>query len=195
MGTAMQEAGKERRKRKKEYTPEDLLAMPDGHRYELIDGKLVERKTGAKASQIGANLISLVGPFVRERKLGKVFMADCGYQAFAAHPRKVRFADASFIARGWLPEEKTPEGHVKIAPDFGLEVVSPNDTADEVAAKRIDWQRAGVRLLWLVYSEARTVHVFRQSGAPSVVTESEELSGEDVLPGFSCRVADLFDGV
>jgi hypothetical protein len=39
------------------YTPEDLLALPDYGRYELIDGQLVERKTGARASYVATNLL------------------------------------------------------------------------------------------------------------------------------------------
>jgi Uma2 family endonuclease len=174
-------------------TPEQLLEMEDGHRYELIDGKLVERHMGARSSEVAANVIRLVGQYVRERKSGKVFATDCGYQIFEDEPRRVRFPDVSFIARGRLPEEKTPDGHIRIPPDLAVEVVSPNDTAEEVEAKRVNFLRAGTRLFWVLYPESRTLHVYRQGTNALALAESDELSGEDVLPGFACKAAALFE--
>src|SRR5262249_10537575 len=88
------------------HTPEDLLAMPDGHRYELVDGRLVERDMGAQSSRIAAILIRLLDTHVTAQKLGFVFATDCGYQIVADHPNHVRFPDASFIARGRLPDDR-----------------------------------------------------------------------------------------
>jgi Uma2 family endonuclease len=177
-----------------QITPEQLLEMPDGDRYELIDGKLVERDMGAESSLVAAAIIELLRHFGRTHDLGKVFAPDCGYQIFPDRPRLVRYPDASFIARGRLPGDKVPKGHVRIHPDLAVEVVSPNDTADEVEAKRVEYLGAGTRLVWIVFPQARTVHVYPQPGPPSVLTASDELSGEDVLPGFTCRVSDLFEG-
>jgi hypothetical protein len=42
------------------YTPDDLLAMPNGKRYELIDGRLVERNMGAESSWVGILQRSIV---------------------------------------------------------------------------------------------------------------------------------------
>ena len=53
------------------YTPEDLLAMPDGKSYELVDGQLVERKMGADSSEVGGNLYFQLRLFCRERDLGR----------------------------------------------------------------------------------------------------------------------------
>lgn len=178
-----------------EHTPEELLVMEDGHRYELIGGRLVERNMGAEASGVAANAIRIVGNHVRAKKLGKVLATDCGYQMFEDEPKKVRFPDGSFIARGRLADERTPKGHMRIAPDLAMEVVSTHDTAEEVEAKRIDFLRAGVRLVWVIYPETRTVHVFRQDGSSQILTEADELKGEDVLPDFVCRVSELFEDV
>src|SRR5512146_825952 len=93
------------------YTPEDLLALPDYGRYELIDGHLVERKLGAKSSYVATNLLVLMGYFVRNHNLGLVFQADCGYQIFAEEPNRVRFADGSFMRRGKLSDDRPPQGH------------------------------------------------------------------------------------
>jgi Uma2 family endonuclease len=175
------------------HTPEELLEMPDGHRYELIDGKLVERNMGAEASEVAARVIGLIGTHARTQRLGKVFATDCGYQIFPDDPNKVRFPDGSFIATGRLPDNRTPRGHIPIPPDLAVEVVSPNDIAEGVEAKRLAFLQAGTRLLWVIYPETRTVHVYRISGSFAILTDADELSGEDVLPSFVCRVAELFE--
>jgi hypothetical protein len=49
-------------------------------------------------------------------------------------------------------------------------------------------------LVWEVNPEIRLVHVHRKDGTASRLHPTDELTGEDVLPGFRCRVADLFPG-
>jgi Uma2 family endonuclease len=174
--------------------PEDLLEREDGARYELIDGRLVERHMGARSSEVAANIIRVIGQYVVENKLGKVFAPDCGYQIFADDPNGVRFPAVSFIARGHLPEDKAPDGHVLIPPDLAVEVVSPHDSAEQVEAKRVAFLRAGTRLFWVVYPDSRTVHVYRQGKHHALaLAEGDELSGEEVLTGFLCRVAAFFE--
>src|SRR5205814_792113 len=113
------------------YTPEDLLAMPDGDRYELVDGQLLEHEMSAGACRVAARVIRLLESFSSGKKCGLVLTSDTTYQCYADHPGRVRRPDVSFIAAGRLPREQL-EGHVRIAPDLAVEVVSPNDLAYEV---------------------------------------------------------------
>src|SRR5436309_5277207 len=69
-----------------------------------------EENMGALSSQVAARILSFVLLHVEERKLGKVFGADCGYQMPLDAAKKTRFPDGSFIARGRLPDDRTPEG-------------------------------------------------------------------------------------
>jgi hypothetical protein len=46
-----------------QYTPEDLLAMPDGKSYELVGGQLVERNVGLESSWVGGRLHSRPCPW------------------------------------------------------------------------------------------------------------------------------------
>ena len=177
------------------YTPEDLLALPDYGRYELIDGHLVKRNMGAKSSYVATNLLVLMGHFVRSNKLGLVFQADCGYQIFAEAPGRVRFADASFIRRGKLPEDRPPQGHCRVAPDLVIEAVSPNDTAYELEDKIAQWLGAGVRLVWVLYPETQRVQVHRADGSVTKLQAADQLVGEDAGPGFQCQVAEVFQGL
>jgi Uma2 family endonuclease len=179
----------------KVHTPEELLAIPDGHRFELIDGHLVERPLmGAEASLVAAAIIMIVRQFTLGRQLGPVFSDACGYQIFPDDPNRVRFPDVSFIRRGRLPDDKPPQGHVRIAPDLAVEVVSPNDLAYSIDDKIASFLLAGIRMLWIVYPETRTVWVIRPTGV-SRLSAADEINGEDVLPGFTCRVEEFFVGL
>jgi Uma2 family endonuclease len=177
------------------YTAEDLPRIENGDVYELVDGRLVERNMGAEAGVVAANIISLVRVFLREHDLGRVFSQDCGYQIFADDVNRVRKPDLSVILHGRLPENRVPRGFVRIAPDLVGEIVSPNDLAEDVNNRIVDYLRAGVRLIWVLYPATGFVHVFRPGGGASYLTRADQLSGEDVLPNFTCRVEELFAGL
>lgn len=177
---------------KQQYTPEDLLAMPDSVCYELVDGTLVERKMGALSSFVGGRLLYLISLFLERNPAGWLWPADAGYQCFSDSPKKIRKPDVSFIRRGRLPGEQIPAGHIAIAPDLAVEVLSPNDLDYETDEKVEEYLGAGVRLVWVISPEARTVLIYRADGSINGLREQDELSGEDVLPGFRCRVGDIF---
>ena len=173
-------------------TPEDLLAMPDERRFELIDGEPVERDMGALSGWVGGQIHDFLNQHCRANMLGWVFPADVGFQCFPDRPRTLRKSDAAFIRTGRLPNEQIPDGHIRIAPDLAVEVVSPSDLAYEVDEKVNAYLKAGVRLVWVVNPHIRTVLIYRSDGSVGLVREADELSGEDVVPGFRCPVALIF---
>ena len=177
------------------YTPEDLYTLPDYGCFELIDGQLVERKMGAKSSYVATNILGPIWHFVRQHTLGLVFQSDCGYQIFAEDANRVRFADGSFIRRGRLLEDHPPQGHCRIPPDLLIEAISTHDTAHEVEDKIAQWLRAGVQLVWVLYPETRRLQVHRADGTVSKLQADDQLSGEEVIPGFQCQVAEIFQGL
>jgi Uma2 family endonuclease len=174
------------------YMPEDLLVMPDAISYELVDGELVERQSGWKSSRIGASVAVLLMAHCDANGLGWVVGAGASYQCFADAPHKVRKPDASFIRLERMPPGEEPEGHCRIAPDLAVEVISPNDLYDAVENKVEEYLTAGVRLMWVVNPSTRTVRVNRADGTETRLRQTDELSGEDVVPGFRCRVSELF---
>jgi Uma2 family endonuclease len=169
------------------------LTLEHGRRFEWVNDQLRERPPmGAEANLVATALVALLRDFVAPRKLGFIFSEGCGYQAFPHDPKKVRKPDVSFVARGRLPNDRPPRGHVTIAPDIEVEVVSPNDLAEEIDLRVADYLEAGVKLLWIIYPPSRSVWVVRRDGSGVRLTESHELSGEDVLPDFTCPVRTLF---
>jgi Uma2 family endonuclease len=173
-------------------TPDDLLTLPDGDRFELVNGHLVERNMGFLSSFIGATVIRILSSFVEQHNLGWVAGADCGYQCFPNDPNKVRKPDVSFIALPRLSQDAVPTGFVRIAPDLAVEVISPNDLNVETDQKVEDYLGAGVKLVWVINPQSRTVLVYRADGSIVGLRDSDEISGEDVLPAFRCQVNELF---
>ena len=173
-------------------TPDDLLNMEDGHRFELIDGKLVERNMGQKSSVIAYIVNVRLGSYIAGVLPGWGAGADCGFRIFS-DPGMVRFADGSYTAGERLPDGLPVRGHSTVAPELVLEVVSPNDKADEVDAKARVWLSAGVRLVWVVYPAGRYVQIWRANGDIEVRREGEELDGEDAVPGFSMPISEIFE--
>jgi Uma2 family endonuclease len=176
----------------KHYTPEDLLALPDGEHYELVDGELVEKDIGTEAGWIAGQILKRLAIFIDAAGLGWVMTSDASYRCFPAHPQRVRRPDVSFIRRGRLAGERIPKGHTPIPPDLAVEVVSPNDFYSDVRAKVEEYLCAGVPAVWTVDPKTRTIEVLRSDGSVSHLHEEDDLTGDDVLPGFRCRVADLF---
>jgi Uma2 family endonuclease len=173
-------------------TPDDLLAMPGGEHYELIDGIPKEKVMGAESDEISAAIITVLRNFARQHRLGHVYGSQTGFQCFPGKPNLVRIPDMSFVATGRLPGDRSPEGYIKISPDIAAEVISPHELYEEIEAKVAEYRSAGVKLIWVISPRLRTVLVRRLDGTSSELGETGTLSGEDVLPGFTCPVAELF---
>lgn len=178
-------------------TPDDLLKMPDAVAYELVDGQLVERNVGAESSAVALKIAALLLFFLRDHRLGKVFGSDASFRCFAKAPGKIRRADVSFVRYERLPQGQAPKGNLLMPPDLAIEVVSPNDTFEEVDAKVLEWLDAGTRLVWVVTPGTGTVRIHRPTtsaaGAISMLTAADSISGEDVLPGFTAPVRAFFE--
>jgi Uma2 family endonuclease len=172
--------------------PDDLLRMPDGDRYELIDGVPVEKSMGAESDRIALRLGGRLDQFCLTSGCGLAFGSQTGYRCFPNNPRQVRKPDVSFVARGRLEDDRPPEGDIEISPDLAVEVVSPNDTYEEIQTRIRDYKSARTRLIWVISPKTRTVLIRLLDGTCAEVGEGGELSGEDVIPGFACKVADLF---
>lgn len=173
-------------------TPDALLLRTDDGRYELVNGQLVESTMGVRESRVAWLINSLIAAFAEPRQLGSGFFSDLGYRCFPFAPDQVRRPDGSFILQQRLTAELFTEGFCPIAPDLAIEVVSPNDPYREVEGKVDEYLRAGVRLVWVINPERELIRIHRADGSVSEVRGTGELSGEDVLPGFSTPVARLF---
>ena len=146
---------------------------------------------GTESSWIGGKLFRMLDGFCEGNDSGWVLPSDASYQCFPDAPTKIRKPDVSFIKRGRLPEEQLPKGHCPIAPNLAVEVLSPRDLSSRTNKKILEFLQAGVSLVWIVDPGTRTVRIHRKDGSITELHENDELTGEDVLAGFRCRVRDI----
>jgi Uma2 family endonuclease len=174
-------------------TAEQLLYMPDdGFRYELIAGEVRKMSpAGWKHGLIAARLHLSLGRYVEDHGLGALFEGDTGF-VLASDPDTVRAPDVAFIRRERLSAEMPTEAFWPGPPDLAVEVVSPGDTVHEVDDKVKAWLDAGTRMVWVIDPKWRSVTVYRSAVRVTVLTENDELSGEEVVEGFRCVVGELF---
>jgi len=128
-----------------------------------------------------------------QQRIGKLFFAETGF-LLSRDPDTVRAPDIAFIHKDHLPPDLPEDAFWPGAPDLAVEVVSPSDTSREVDEKAKAWLAAGAQLVWVVNPIGRFVSVYRRGQAALTLTEAEDISGEDLLPGFHCRIADIFVG-
>ena len=175
-------------------TAEDLLRLDsEGVRGELIRGVLHETmSTGEEHGWIVMRLGALLMNFILPRSLGRLVGSDSGV-LLERDPDTVREPDLAFTSAARLPAGGPNKGYAEVAPDLVVEVVSPGDQPREVADKVAMWLSHGVRLVWVVRPDSRTIEVHRPAADMRTLSESDALDGLDVLPGFSCPVNAVFD--
>lgn len=163
---------------------------------EFVNGNYQEKVIGWESEWIVNRLVWLLMSYCEPRKLGWVNGSNASYQCFAHvlldDPDRIRKPDVSFIDRDRMTRRTMPTGHCDLVPDLVVEVISPNDLYSEVDDKVSEYLLAGVRLVWVVNPQRKLIHVHRAEGADSTLRGSDELSGEDVVPGFRCSLNDVF---
>jgi Uma2 family endonuclease len=172
-------------------TAEELLRLnlPD-KRTELVKGVLVVREpAGYRHGEVAMNVALVLGNFVKAHQLGRLLAAETGFKLFA-NPDTVRAPDVAFVRSDRVPDPP-PTGFPAMAPDLAVEVLSPDDRPGEVLEKVGDWLNAGVRLTWVVDPVRSVARVYRADGTETRLAVGDMLDGEDVLPGFSCRLTDV----
>lgn len=174
-------------------TADELFVMPHGNfRYELVKGEL--RKMPPSGSEHGAVIVNLTVPLgyhVKANDLGGCFGAETGF-IIETDPDTVRAPDIAFVRRERIPESGITKKFWPGAPDLAVEVLSPDDRLKEVEEKVGNWLEAGALMVWAVNPKRRTVTVYRSLKDVGILTETDELDGQDVVPGFRCKVSEIF---
>ncbi|MDE2856867.1 MAG: Uma2 family endonuclease [Chloroflexota bacterium] len=160
-------------------------------KYYLIDGELYIKMAPSELHGETANLIAhyLTG-FVLERGLGRVGV-EVGY-----HPpgdrRTLLLPDVSFTSKA-RTAKRARRGYVPMMPDMAVEVVSPSQSLAQARRKAETYLRHGTALVWLIDPEAKSAEVWQRGTAQREVIDLDgELSGADILPGFSLPLKRLF---
>ncbi|MGH9799835.1 MAG: Uma2 family endonuclease [Blastocatellia bacterium] len=165
------------------------LAFDENVDYELVNGRKEAKMAGARHGEVCARIIIELGIYLKQNKLGRIYTPDTTFQVGLNE----RLPDVGFVAVERLPAEGAPLSKWEIAPDLAVEVISPNDVWEKVNDKVHEYFSAGVRQVWLVTLGQREVLVYDSPTQIAVYTENDELTSETLLPGFKCRVGNLFE--
>ena len=110
-----------------------------------------------------------------------------------------RSPSVRYLHYGTWPEVLPPEGLrpglLKLAPDLAIEVLSPSETASDVQEKLDDYKAAGTSLVWVVDPERRTVMIIPSDAPVRWLHKGDTLDGGEVIPGFTCPVSEIFEGI
>lgn len=169
-------------------TAEELAHFDDwSHRHELIKGNLLTMPF--HGDEHGIITMRVAGPlctYVEANNLGIVFAAGTGFMV-ERDPDTVLAPDVAFIRQ---ERGESEAGFASGSPDLVVEVLSQRE--GPARNKAAQWLGFGALVVWLVDPKARTIEIHRQNGESTILSISDKLDGEDVVPGFTIPVARIF---
>ena len=167
-----------------------LFCCQNDGRYELVDGEVLEMAPpNDEHGEIASNVVTSFNIYSRLRGIGRS-RVETGYTLRRA-PDTVRGPDVSFVFQPRV--EGRGSGFPSGAPDIAVEVVSPSDTAAEMARKVAEYLAAGSQRVWVVYPVARRVVIHRADGSVVSYGGDDVITDEELLPGFSLPLSEVFD--
>jgi Uma2 family endonuclease len=175
-------------------TAEEFALLASDVKCELIDGMVVEMPpAGYEHGVIAATVALILGAHVRANRLGRV-TTEIGF-ILRRNPDVVRAPDVGFLKLERIPLPDQRSSYVEGPPDLAFEVVSPSDRPGEVQTKLREWIEAGASAVVLLYPATRTAHVVRSLVNRIELVADDMLDLSDIVPGFICRVSELFEDI
>jgi Uma2 family endonuclease len=172
-------------------TGEQLLAMGDIGPCELVKGEIIPHMPTGHPHGFTENIIgALLYVYLSTNPVGRAMTGEVGIYT-ARHPDTVRGADVAFISNERLRQAR-PYGYLDVAPELVVEVLSPDDKWSEVNEKLADCFAIGVLMVWVVDPRLEQIHVYRSLDDVVRLTREDELTAEDILPGFRVPVSEIF---
>lgn len=162
------------------------------HPVELVQGRIVEMHPGGMAhGRVCGNIFFLLELWSRAGGKGIPATNDASV-LISQELDTVRGADVLVVSRDALPGGVSPQKSLTVPPDLVVEVLSPSDRWSHIEEKLEDYNSIHVKQVWVVSPEDRCVWICQPDGRRHRLSESDELTSPDVLPGFTCRVAEFF---
>jgi Uma2 family endonuclease len=176
----------------------DILALPrtleefmawepeDGFKYEWNDGEII-KFIGMNKTQVF--IYEALNQLFIEKGLWKLgtFISEYDVQLTGIQMRR---PDIAFLSKDQIALTKQGEDEI---PEFVIEVISGNDKANKVEEKTVEYFKAGVKVLWLIYPDNKTVQVYTSLKQAQICYDDDICSASPVLPDFEIKVNDIFN--
>lgn len=164
----------------------------DGSREELVRGEVVTMpQPSFRHAEVAAQVGFLLKSFLQGKNLGRV-VSETGVRT-EQDPDSVRGPDVSYWSFERLPQDQVIDVWPMVVADLCVEVRSPSNSIRALRDKATEYINAGVRMVWVIEPDDRSVTVYRKRGRGVTLWDDELIDGEDVLPGFTCPVSRLFE--
>ena len=171
------------------YTTDDIYALPDGERAELIDGNIYYMAPPSRKHQdISGELFGTIREYIKSNN-GSCKPYTAPFAVFLNEDdRNYVEPDISVICD---PNKLTGRG-CKGAPDFIIEVVSPSSRKMDYSTKNTLYSNAGVREYWIVdpEKERTTVYHYEEDAAPTIIPFNQPVS-VGIYTDLDITIADL----
>ena len=156
----------------------------DGFKYEWNDGELI-RFSGMKRKhlRIIQNLNLL---FDKTRAKQERGMLICEQDVMLTGIQ-MRRPDMAYFS----DEQIRNENDTEPIPAFCIEVISPTDEGEKIEAKRIEYFKAGVQVLWHIYPENGEVHIYTGRKTVQICSDDDSCSAQPVMDDFVISVNEL----
>jgi Uma2 family endonuclease len=178
-------------------TTEELLALPEnGTDRWLIRGQLREKPMTVRNrahGRIMARLARFLDVWLDQQPepRGEVLCGEAGVK-LRRDPDTTVGIDVVYISAEVAARRTDVTSLIDGVPILAVEILSPNDTQEEIGEKIDDYLTAGVALVWIVKPRHRTIEIFQRGAEPIMVNVTQELSAEPHLPGFRIPAVQLF---
>jgi Uma2 family endonuclease len=159
--------------------------------YEVVNGQRVVKPMSTYENVLGGELHGFLRDYARANNLGRATVEVMFDLPNVDSDRRPDVAFVSFSR--WPQNRRPPSTHAwAVVPELAAEVVSPTDDMADVMEKVDEYFRVGVTLVWLILPQQERVYVYTSPIAVRVLSRTDELTGDPVLPGFRLPLAELF---
>ena len=177
-------------KAKQPWTADELCRLPEGWRYEIDEGALVIMSPGGRRhGRLSARITYVLAAFAYEHKLGEVESNEFGFYLHH-NPETLRGIDVAFYSTERVKLMGDDDGFPDVPPDLAVEVHLPDER--DMQRKVAQYLAAGVRSVWVIDPRQCTLTQHRPGQEPVSIREKDTAVREPVLPGFECRLGELF---
>ena len=168
----------------------EAMAADPGHRYELVDGELVDMDGAPRHGRMTLWIGGLFRDYIDAAGLPLDVGVCTGFQI---DPYTLRFPDVHVTSwERMAAYDEDAGGFPAFAPDVAVEVASPSNTPAALARKTEEYFANGTQAVWIAYPDSRTVSIRRPGQPEQVFGVGDILTGDPEIPGFACPVADIF---
>jgi Uma2 family endonuclease len=177
---------------KKLITGEEFFRMPNIGSAELIAGEIVTHMPTGHPHGFIENIIgALLYIYLKTNQIGRALTGEVGIYT-RRNPDQIRAADVAFISHERL-SQANEEGFLDVAPELIVEIMSPANTWTEAQEKLAEYFAIGVSIVWIVDPQLEQIHVYRSVEQFKLLQKQDELTSEEILPGFSVALTEIFD--